>query len=118
LGDSAYGTGAARAALADAGHVAVIKPLPLRPPVPGGFTSDDFLIDFDARIVTCPAGHGMPIRPSGGVTFERYCRSCPLASRCTTATRGRKLTLHIHEQLLRAARVAGRDPDWQAEYRQ
>ncbi|ORB76572.1 transposase, partial [Mycobacterium timonense] len=31
LGDSAYGTGAARAALADAGHVAVIKPLPLRP---------------------------------------------------------------------------------------
>ncbi|WP_459964877.1 transposase, partial [Mycobacterium avium] len=118
LGDSAYGTGAARAALADAGHVAVIKPLPLRPPVPGGFTSDDFLIDFDARIVTCPAGHGMPIRPSGGVTFERYCRSCPLASRCTTATRGRKLTLHIHEQLLRAARVAARDPDWQAEYRQ
>lgn len=118
LGDSAYGTGAARAALADAGHVAVIKPLPLRSPVPGGFTSDDFLIDFDARIVTCPAGHGMPIRPSGGVTFERYCRSCPLASRCTTATRGRKLTLHIHEQLLRAARVAARDPDWQAEYRQ
>ncbi|ETZ37181.1 IS1182 family transposase [Mycobacterium avium] len=118
LGDSAYGTGAARAALADAGHVAVIKPLPLRPPVPGGFTSDDFLIDFDARIVTCPAGHGMPIRPSGGVTFERYCRSCPLASRCTTATRGRKLTLHIHEQLLRAARVAARDPDWQTEYRQ
>lgn len=117
LGDSAYGTGAARAALADAGHIAVIKPLPLRAPVAGGFTSDDFLIDFDTRIVTCPAGHEMPIRPSGGVAFERHCRSCPLASQCTTATRGRKLTLHTHEQLLRAARVAARDPDWQAEYR-
>ena len=30
LGDSAYGTGATRAALAAAGHVAVIKPLPQR----------------------------------------------------------------------------------------
>jgi hypothetical protein len=30
LGDSAYGSGAARAALADAGHTTVIKPIPLR----------------------------------------------------------------------------------------
>jgi hypothetical protein len=36
LGDSAYGTGATRTALAEAEHVAVIKPLPLRAPVPGG----------------------------------------------------------------------------------
>lgn len=34
LGDSAYGTGAARAALSDMKHVAVIKPLPLRTQVP------------------------------------------------------------------------------------
>ena len=53
-----------------------------------------------------------------GGSFERHCRGCPLASRCTTAKRGRKLTLHEHEQLLRAARAAARDPDWQAEYRQ
>jgi hypothetical protein len=118
LGDSAYGTGAARAALASGGHVAVIKPLPLRTPVPGGFTSDDFTIDFDARTVTCPASHTLPIRPSGGVAFERYCRSCPLVSRCTTAVRGRKLTIHTHEQSLRVARTLARDPAWQAEYRQ
>ncbi|WP_234789759.1 transposase, partial [Mycolicibacterium mucogenicum] len=62
LGDSAYGTGAARATLAELKHVAVIKPLPLRAPVPGGFTSDDFAIDFDARTVTCPAGHTDPPR--------------------------------------------------------
>lgn len=86
--------------------------------MPGGFTSDDFTIDFDARTVTCPADHTVTIRPSGSAAFERYCRSCPLASRCTTATRGRKLTLSVHEQLLRAARTLARDPDWQTEYRQ
>lgn len=118
LGDSAYGAGATRVALAAAGHVAVIKPSPLRAPVPGGFTSDDFVIDFDARTVTCPAAHTLPIRPSGGVAFQKYCRSCPLASRCTTAMRGRKLTINIHEQSLRAARALAKDPDWQAEYRQ
>ncbi len=118
LGDSAYGTSATRAALSAAGHVAVIKPPPLRTPVPGGFTSDDFTIDFDARTVTCPADHTVTIRPSGSAAFETYCRSCPLASRCTTATRGRKLTLNAHEQLLRAARARALDPGWQAEYRQ
>src|SRR4051794_2516053 len=118
LADSAYGTGDARAALAEAGHTAVIKPVPLRAPVPGGFTTDDFTVDLDAGIVTCPAGHTVTIRPSGGAAFERHCRTCPLAARCTTAKRGRKLTIHQHERLLRAARETARDPDWQTEYRQ
>jgi IS5 family transposase len=118
LGDSAYGTGSARAALAAAGHTAVIKPNPLRAPVPGGFTADDFTIDFDARTVTCPANHTLPIPRSGGVGFKSRCRSCPLASRCTTAVSGRKLTLTTYEPLLRAARGQARDPEWQAEYRQ
>ena len=65
LGDSAYGTGAARAALHAAGHTAIIEPMPLRTPVPGGFTSDDFAIDFNARTVTCPADHTVKIRASG-----------------------------------------------------
>jgi IS5 family transposase len=118
LGDSAYGTGEARAELDAAGHVAVIKPFPLRTPVPGGFTSDDFTIDFDARTVTCPATHTVAIRPSGGASFQRHCRACPLADKCTTAKNGRKLTISVHEQLQRTARALARDPDWQAEYRQ
>lgn len=118
LGDSAYGTGATRAALAAGGHTAVIKPIPLRAPVPGGFTSDDFSINFDARTVTCPANHTVGIAPSGGVKFEKYCRRCPLTAQCTTAKRGRCLTLTEHEPLLRAARSTARNPDWQAEYRQ
>jgi IS5 family transposase len=117
LGDSAYGTGATRAALADARHTAIIKPNPLRAPVAGGFTTDDFVIDFDARTVTCPANYTLPIPPSGGVGFKKRCHSCSLASRCTTAVSGRKLTLSEHEPLLRAARSQARDPEWQAEYR-
>jgi hypothetical protein len=117
LADSAYGTGAARAALAAAGHTAVIKPIPLHAPVPGGFTTDDFLLDLDAGTVTCPAGHTAPIRPSGGAAFERHCRSCPLAPRCTTARRGRKLTIHRHERLLHAAREQARTEQFHAEYR-
>lgn len=118
LGDSAYGTGAARAALADRKHFAVIKPIPLRIPVPGGFTSDDFSIDFDARTVTCPAEHTVAITSSGGAKFEKHCRSCPLRTQCTTAKRGRKLTISEHEHHLRAARAMARTPKWQAEYRQ
>jgi len=118
LGDSAYATGAIRTALAEAEHVAVIKPLPLRAPVPGGFTTDDFSIDFDARTVTCPANHTRPIPPSGGVVFGKLCNTCSLASRCTTAKRGRKLTLTEYEPLQRIARSQARDPEWQAEYRQ
>lgn len=118
LGDSAYGTGATRAALAAGGHCAIIKPIPLRAPVPGGFTSDDFIVDFEARTVTCPANHTVSIPRSGGVGFKIRCRSCPLASRCTTAVNGRKLTFSVHEPQLRAARRQARDPQWQAEYRQ
>ena len=54
-GDSAYGSGEARAAYRDAGHDTIIKPGPVRPAVPGGFTLDDFTVD-EQGIVTRPAG--------------------------------------------------------------
>jgi len=77
-GDSAYGTGAARAAYRDAGHQMVIKPNPLRPAVPGGFTLDDFTVDEPAGAVTCPAGHTRPMSHKRTVTFGRLCAHCPL----------------------------------------
>ena len=118
LGDCAYGTGDARAAIADAGHTAVIKPIPLHPAVPGGFTTDDFDVDLDHGTVTCPAGHTVLIRPSRGAAFERFCRGCPLTSRCTTAKHGRKLTIHEHEKLLRAARRQAETEQFQQVYQQ
>src|SRR5689334_8602865 len=56
LGDAAYSTGDARAALAAAGHTTIIKPAPLRPAVEGGFTIDEFTIDEQAGTATCPNG--------------------------------------------------------------
>jgi hypothetical protein len=108
-GDSAYGTGELRDAIGRAGHLAVIKPRPLQPAVPGGFTVDDFTVDEQAGAVTCPAGITRPVTPGRNVIFGAACGSCPLRARCTTSRTGRILTLHPHDGLLRAARA-----DWAA----
>src|SRR5207248_5273429 len=88
-GDSAYGTGDLRAALAQAGHQAVIKPGPLKPAVAGGFTLDDFTVDESTGTVTCPAGLTRPITARRTVTFGAACRDCPQRARCTTSKTGR-----------------------------
>ena len=43
----------------------VIKPIPLRAGIPGGFNRDDFVIDHHARTATCPAGHTVAITAAG-----------------------------------------------------
>jgi hypothetical protein len=121
LADSAYATGQALAALARAGHRPVIKPWPVKPAVPGGFTVDEFTVEEaagTAGTATCPAGVTRPISRTRVVTFGAACRSCPLAQRCTTAKDGRSLKIHQHDALQRAHRRRAEDPQWQAEYRQ
>jgi len=115
-GDSAYGTGAARAAYRDAGVHTVIKPKPLPPAVPGGFTLDDFTIDEQTATVTCPGGHTRTMSPTRTVTFGAVCAHCPLRARCTTAKDGRSMSIHEHEQLLRAARAQARTPEFKQDY--
>ena len=115
-GDSAYGSGEARAAYRDAGHDTVIKPKPLQPAVPGGFTLDDFAISEDQGTVTCPAGVTRPMSPARTVTFGAACAACPLRQRCTTARDGRSMTIHPHEGLLRAARAQARTPEFKRAY--
>jgi hypothetical protein len=105
-GDSAYGTGELRAAIAAAGHHAVIKPWPLLPAVEGGFTADDFTVNPAAGTVTCPAGVTRRVTAKNAVIFGVACRDCPLRRQCTTAKDGRTLHLHEHDGLLRAARAA------------
>ena len=118
LADSAYGSGPARAILAEAGHTAVIKPIPLRPAVPGGFTADDFAIDHSARTASCPAGIVRTISPSGTATFGVACRGCPLRQRCTNGKDGRALHISEHDPLLRAARRFADTDTFQQPYRQ
>jgi IS5 family transposase len=115
-GDSAYGTGDARAEYRDAGLGTVIKPGPLRPAVPGGFTIDDFTVDEDAGTVTCPAGVTRTMSARRNVVFGAACAGCPLRDRCTTAKDGRSMSIHPHEGLLRAARAQARTSEFRQAY--
>ena len=105
-GDSAYGSGELRDAIAAAGHQAVIEPRPVQRPVEGGFTIDDFAVSPAGDVVTCPAGVARPVARSGRVTFGAACRGCPLRAKCTTCATGRSLKLTGHDAALRAARAA------------
>jgi IS5 family transposase len=118
LADSAYGSGEARAALREAGHDAVIKPIPLRSAVESGFTIDDFTVDESAGTATCPNGLTRHITRTRAVIFGSACRDCPLRARCTTSKAGRTLRLHEHETLLRAARRQADTVEFQTVYRQ
>ena len=118
LADSAYGSGDLRAELAAGGHGDLVKPAPLRPAVPGGFTVDDFTVDHTTATVTCPAGATRNITRAGNAIFEKDCRDCALRARCTTSATGKTLHLRPHDALQRAARVSARNLDWQNEYRQ
>jgi hypothetical protein len=87
--------------LREAGHRAFIKPLPLPEAVPGGLTYDDFDINLQAGTATCPAGHTRRIPKSRRINFEVHCRDCPLRARCTSSPKGRWITVHERDDLLR-----------------
>jgi IS5 family transposase len=120
VGDSAYADGATRARLEDEGYELVSKTPPARN-VTGGFTKDRFIIDPDAGTATCPAAHTVAIRPAraggGTANFAPHCSGCPLRADCTTARKGRTITVHPHEALLQRARQEQRQPGWADRYR-
>lgn len=121
LADSAYGSGPVRAALADGDHTAIIKPWPLgRNPNLGSdqFHRDDFVIDYQARTVTCPEGQTVHISAHGNATFGIRCRACPSRHRCTSAANGRGFHVDGHDELLAAARADWRAGTHLADYRQ
>jgi IS5 family transposase len=117
LADSAYGSGETRAALADRQHRAFIKPIPLRPAVPSGFTIDDFTIDTTAQTITCPQGHTVPVSRRGNANFGPRCRGCPLRDRCTASSNGRHLTVHPHHDAMAAARRHAETEEFKTRYR-
>ena len=117
LGDSAYGSGRLRAGLDAAGHTTTIKPIPLRPAVPGGFGRDDFTVDHETNTVTCPAGVTVTFGRRLTAHFGSRCIGCPLRVRCTTSPRGRKLSLNIYDIELEAARRRAETEEFQLVYR-
>src|SRR4029453_16698687 len=73
LADSAYGSGPFRAPLAEHGHTATTKPIPLPAQGPGGLPIDDFTIDTTAATVTCPNGFTVAINRTGSAVFGARC---------------------------------------------
>jgi IS5 family transposase len=117
LGDGAYGSGATLAALSEARHDAAIKPRPMSPSVPGGFTRDDFVVDEAAGTATCPAGHRVHITAGRAAVFGSRCGGCALRSRCTRSKKGKTLRLHRHDEELIESRRAWREGDFAEDYR-
>src|SRR5487761_1910854 len=116
LADAAYGSGETLSALRSAGHQPAVKPHPISPAVAGGFDRDDYVVDYAARTVTCPAGHSVTITRSNNAVFDHRCSRCPLRSRCTTAKGGRKIHLTPHDAELVESRRAWRDGDFISDY--
>ena len=117
LGDSAYGTGELLDKINKAGWDATIKPHPLRPPVEGGFTLDDFIYDAAAGTLTCPNQITRRLSKTRSVTFGAACRGCPLREQCTTAAKGRTVNLSEFEQVRRDHRERAKRPEFQQVYR-
>ena len=117
LGDSAYGSGEMLDALDRADRDAVIKPIPLRPAVEGGFTLDDFAYDAEVGTLTCPNQVTRRLSPNRQVVFGKICAACPLRARCTTSATGRSMKIGEHESLRRKNRQRAQDPAVHEIYR-
>ena len=120
VGDSAYGAAAARSGLEDQGYEVTAKVAPVRNST-GGLTKEDFAVDLGAGTVTCPAGRTVPVHfgrsGQGKASFKGHCRHCPLRGQCTPSRRGRTISVHPQEALLRRARAEQKSPEWQARYK-
>ncbi len=116
LADGAYGSGETLAALDAAGHTKMIKPHATRNAIKGGFTRDDFVVDHDARRVTCPARHTVAITDHGNAVFAHRCRDCPLRARCTNSAKGRTVHILVHDRERVESRRAWRDGDFIFDY--
>jgi IS5 family transposase len=117
LADGAYGSGETLAALTKASHTKAIKPFPSHPAIEGGFHRDDFVVDWDARTATCPAGHTVSLTKTNNAVFGYRCTGCPLRARCTRAKDGRMLHLKAHDTERVESRRAWRDGDFISDYR-
>ena len=94
-----------------------------------GFAKAAFLVDWERRVVTCPAGKRsiswLPnTYPKNGMVFEarfarKDCTPCPLRARCTRAKLEPRiigLQAREHYEALHAARHRQTTPEFRARY--
>jgi hypothetical protein len=64
----------------------------------GRYTKSDFVLDFEAGLITCPAHIAMRLEPGASVHFPApKCQSCEQRIRCTTSRGGRSVAIHTQE---------------------
>jgi hypothetical protein len=104
--DRAYLSSPLIGALQAQGVATIAKPWPLHNR--GRFTKEQFQITLDAHEVTCPAGVTMQLRATGRQVQcpAETCGRCVLQAGCTTAARGRTLSLHAQDRRLLELRAA------------
>ena len=96
---------------------------------PDAFDLTCFVVDWEAKQVTCPGGHVSQVwsegishsRPVIRVHFRKEtCIQCPLRQRCTSAkTKGRTLHMHLRDEHLALQRTRARQqtPEFKEAYR-
>jgi hypothetical protein len=115
VGDQAYGGGALRAQLAQAGTEIVAKAAAISN---GAFFSKDaFVIDLEAGTVRCPAQHTARItEPIQAGKAQRVlfptelCAACPLRAQCVRGKAGRSITIGAYEGQRQRARALQGQP--------
>jgi len=105
-GDTTYGTVDNIKAIEDAGMRAYV-PLPDWDKRTPFFGQDAFTYDADRDVLICPHKEELPRSPSNSTDrYTRYqaraasCNACPLKARCTSSSRGRRVSRSVDEAYL------------------
>lgn len=120
-GDCAYGGGETRNSFEEAGRTLHAK-VPKEVVNGEMYPKSAFIIDMEARTVTCPGGHGSlsSVKSQGGRvhSFGHLCQGCALRALCTTSVSGRTLTVSEHEALIQKARAFESSPSGRQRLRE
>jgi transposase len=90
----------------------------------GLFTKDDFIIDLEEGVITCPAGktavfNKKKIRKGKKTTVgfsKEVCLNCPMRDKCTSSKNGRKITIHSYEEKIQEQRKYQKTPEYKKDY--
>lgn len=92
---------------------------PPTPPRRDRFTKNDFDIDFETNVVTCPNGQTKQMTPSRRVQFPKgVCAKCPKRERCLPNSGRRQLVIHPNEQFFREMAAELATPEGRAQRRE
>jgi hypothetical protein len=86
----------------------------------GRYPKTAFTLDWEHKLLRCPAGVSMPFEVGGVVRFpKKTCAACPLRERCTRSEKsGRSVSIHPDERLLEELRERQKTPEGRAKLRE